>query len=81
MMLHRFAIFHDLAPFRHESRLKSLHKFKFLLEGHELHTRRVHEGMLWFSNRLDGLLKLDAVSRWTENNKITVPDMERLLKY
>ena len=51
MVLHRFAISHDLAPIRHESRLKSLYEFKFLVKGHELLTRRVHEGMLCFSNQ------------------------------
>jgi hypothetical protein len=51
MVLHRFAISNDLAPIRHESRLKSLCEFKFLLKGHELLTRRVHEGMLCFSNQ------------------------------
>jgi len=54
-VLQRFAISHDFAPFRHESRLESLHEFKFLLKGHELLTRRVHVGMLCFSNQ-DGVV-------------------------
>ena len=55
MVLRRFAISHDLAPIRDESRLKSLYEFMFLLKGQELLTHRVHEGMLCFSNQ-EGVL-------------------------
>jgi hypothetical protein len=58
--LHRFAISRDLAPFHHESRLKLLDEFKNLLKGHELLTRRVHEGMLRFSNHF----------RWTSEQGV-----------
>ena len=58
MVLHRFGSSHDLAPIRHESRLKSLSEFNFFLKGHELLTRRVHEGMLYFSNQ-EGVLQMD----------------------
>ena len=58
MVLHRFAISHDVAPIRHESRLKSLYEFKFVLKGQELLTHRVHEEMLCFSNQ-EGVLEMD----------------------
>jgi hypothetical protein len=50
----------DLAPFHHESRLKLLDEFKILLKGHELLTRRVHEGTLCFSNHF----------RWTSEQGV-----------